>query len=78
MAAVAVSAPVATRSADFTIVKCWALVTALVIEQIVGPDLRNRRPGPSESQALVDSTSSKPASAPGFAFSNAEVTGDRE
>ncbi len=42
-AAVAVSAPVATRTVDFTIIECWALVTALVVEQLVGPDLRTRR-----------------------------------
>jgi hypothetical protein len=42
-AAVAVSAPVATRSVDITIVECWALVIALIIEQLVGPDLRSRR-----------------------------------
>jgi hypothetical protein len=38
-----VSAPVAIRPHDFTIVECWALVTALVLEQLVGPDLRARR-----------------------------------
>jgi hypothetical protein len=43
MAAVAVSAPVATRAVDFTIIETWALVTALIVEQIVGPDLRIRR-----------------------------------
>jgi hypothetical protein len=43
LAAVAVSAPVATRGVDFTIVECWALVTALVVEQLVGPNLRTRR-----------------------------------
>jgi hypothetical protein len=43
MAAVAVSAPVATRTFDFTIIECWALVTALVVEQLVGPDLRAGR-----------------------------------
>jgi cytosine/uracil/thiamine/allantoin permease len=42
-AAVAVSAPVATRVADFTIIECWALVIALVIEQLVGPGLRAGR-----------------------------------
>jgi hypothetical protein len=43
LAAATVSASVATRAADFTIIECWALVTALVIEQLVGPDLRARR-----------------------------------
>jgi hypothetical protein len=38
-----VSAPVAVRPVDFTIVECWALVTALVVEQLIGPDLRARR-----------------------------------
>jgi NCAIR mutase (PurE)-related protein len=38
-----VSAPVASRSVDFTIVECWALVTALILEQLIGPDLRARR-----------------------------------
>jgi hypothetical protein len=42
-AAVAVSAPVATRSVDITILECWAVVVALVVEQLVGPDLRSRR-----------------------------------
>jgi hypothetical protein len=39
---VAISAPVASRPADFSIVECWALVTALVLEQLLGPDLRGR------------------------------------
>jgi hypothetical protein len=43
LAAAAISAPVATRAVDFTVIECWALVTALVIEQLVGPDLRARR-----------------------------------
>lgn len=43
LAAATVSAPVATRAVDFTIIECWALVTALVIEQLIGPDLRARR-----------------------------------
>jgi predicted lysophospholipase L1 biosynthesis ABC-type transport system permease subunit len=43
LAAVAVSAPVATRTLDFTIIECWALVTALVVEGLVGPGLRIRR-----------------------------------
>ena len=43
LAAATVSAPVATRAIDFTIIECWALVTALVIEQLIGPDLRARR-----------------------------------
>ncbi len=37
-----VSAPLATRPIDFTIIECWAIVTALVVEQLVGPDLRAR------------------------------------
>ena len=43
LAAATVSAPVAARPLDFTIIECWALVTALVIEQLIGPDLRTRR-----------------------------------
>ncbi len=43
LAAATVSAPVATRRIDFTIIECWALVTALVVEQLIGPDLRARR-----------------------------------
>jgi hypothetical protein len=43
MLAAAISAPVVARSIDFTIIECWALVTALVLEQLVGPDLRARR-----------------------------------
>jgi p-aminobenzoyl-glutamate transporter AbgT len=43
LAAVTVSAPVAARRIDFSIVECWALVVALVVEQIVGPDLRAQR-----------------------------------
>jgi hypothetical protein len=43
LAAATVSAPVASRAADFTIIECWALVTALVLEQLLGPDLRARR-----------------------------------
>ena len=43
LAAAAVSAPVTTRAVDFTVIECWALVTALVLEQLVGPDLRARR-----------------------------------
>ncbi len=42
VAAAAVSAPIASRPADFTIVECWALVIALVLEQLLGPDLRAR------------------------------------
>jgi len=44
LAAVGVSAPVATRAGDFTVIECWALVIALVIEQLIGPDLRARLP----------------------------------
>lgn len=44
IAAATVSAPLASRAADFTIIECWALVTALVVEQLLGPDLRARRP----------------------------------
>jgi hypothetical protein len=43
LAAATVSAPVASRAADFTFIECWALVTALVLEQLLGPDLRARR-----------------------------------
>jgi hypothetical protein len=43
VAAAAVSAQVANRPVDGTIIECWALVTALVIEQLIGPDLRARR-----------------------------------
>jgi hypothetical protein len=42
-AAVAVSAAVASRAADFTVLECSALIVALVVEQLVGPDLRARR-----------------------------------
>jgi hypothetical protein len=42
-AAVTVSAPVATRAVDFTVIECWALAIALVVEQLVGTDLRARR-----------------------------------
>jgi len=43
LAAATISAAVANRAADFTVVECWTLVTALVVEQLVGPDLRTRR-----------------------------------
>jgi hypothetical protein len=43
LAAANISAPVANRAIDFTIIECWALVTALVVEQLVGPDLRAGR-----------------------------------
>jgi cytosine/uracil/thiamine/allantoin permease len=42
-AAVAVSAPAASRSGDLSVIECWALVMALAIEQLVGPVLRFRR-----------------------------------
>jgi hypothetical protein len=44
LAAAGVSAPVATRAGDFTVIECGALVIALVIEQLIGPDLRARLP----------------------------------
>jgi hypothetical protein len=28
------------RQLDFTVLECWSLITALLIEQLVGPDLR--------------------------------------
>jgi hypothetical protein len=43
LAAATVSAPVAARAFDFTVIECWALVTALVLEQLIGPDVRARR-----------------------------------
>jgi hypothetical protein len=43
VAAAAVSAQVTARRLDFTIIESWALVVALVIEQLVGPDLRAQR-----------------------------------
>jgi hypothetical protein len=43
LVAAAVSAPVATRAFDFTVIECWALVTGLVLEQLVGPALRSLR-----------------------------------
>ncbi len=43
LAAALVSAPVASRAYDFTVIECWALVTALLIEQLLGPALRTRR-----------------------------------
>jgi hypothetical protein len=42
LASAAISAPLASR-VDFTIVEVWALVTALLLEQLIGPDLRARR-----------------------------------
>ncbi len=41
--AAVVSASVATRAFDFTVIECWALVTGLVLEQLVGPALRALR-----------------------------------
>ena len=43
VAAAAVSAPLAASSFDATVLVCWALVVALVIEQLIGPDLRALR-----------------------------------
>jgi len=43
LGAATLSASVAKRAADFTIIENLAIVTARVIEQLVGPDLRARR-----------------------------------
>lgn len=42
LGAAVVSAPVAARTIDFTVVECWALIAALIVEQLVGPDIRAR------------------------------------
>ncbi len=44
---VLISAPVAVRALDFTIIECGALVCALVVEALVGPDLRARGKTPT-------------------------------
>ncbi len=34
------SAPLATHATDWSIIECWSVVTALILEQLIGPDLR--------------------------------------
>ena len=41
--AAAVCAPVTSRPIESTVIECLGLVTALVLEQLIGPDLRARR-----------------------------------
>jgi hypothetical protein len=41
--AAAVCAPVTSRPIKSTVIECLGLVTALVLEQLIGPDLRARR-----------------------------------
>lgn len=43
VAAVQCVLPIVGNRTDFTIVACWALVTSLVLEQLIGPDLRALR-----------------------------------
>ena len=45
VAAASLTAPIVRAPWDATIIECWALVTALVLEGLVGPDLRARRRG---------------------------------
>ncbi len=42
-AAASISAPVVTSAFDFTVIECGALITALAVEQLVGPALRTTR-----------------------------------
>ncbi|GAC1420850.1 MAG: hypothetical protein NVSMB5_13620 [Candidatus Velthaea sp.] len=41
-AAAAVTAPLIARSRDLTILEIWTLVAGLLVEQLVGPDIRAR------------------------------------
>jgi len=51
LAAVIVAA-LAERALDFTILECWTLATALLVEQLVGSDIRSafRRAGKHRSR----------------------------